>query len=90
MGIDFLWIWWTLILASFPASYLAIKRSTGMDIRTRTRSIKYLAIYLLSTFLLYVFWLLNYRTGNDAWDLSPLFGYSIAMLLPWLFAIKKL
>lgn len=87
---DFLLIWWILILVSFPASYVAIKKATAGDVRIRTRFIKYLAMYLLTTFLLYVFWLINYRTGNDPMDLSPLFGYAIAILSPWLFAIKKL
>lgn len=90
MDLDFLFLWWALILASLPASYVVVRRATGEDIKGRGKNVKYLAMYLLTTFLLYVFWLINYRTGNDLMDLSPLLGYAVAMLMPWLFAIKKL
>lgn len=79
--------WWLVVACSLSVSHYAVTYKGEKS--KKIRMLRFSSGLFMATFISYLIWLLLYKTGYILFDYSPMVGFAITAVYPWIVALRE-
>ncbi|MEM2849425.1 MAG: hypothetical protein QXI36_04030 [Candidatus Bathyarchaeia archaeon] len=80
-------IWWLVVACSLAISHYAV--TFRGEKSKKIRMLRFSSGFFMATFIIYLVWLLLYKTGYMLFDYSPMVGFALTAVYPWIVALRE-